>query len=159
MPSRSLTPKQAAFVQQYLVDLNATAAARRAGYSEKTAGKIGFQLLEKTRIQEAIQTAISKAEKRTEITVDYVLSGFKEVVERCLQHEPVLDQNGNETGIWKFNALGANKALEMLGKHLNMFTGNKDNGAEKMDEIMRRMGTLADHVYSPKQRRNLDDFE
>lgn len=49
-----MTPKQQKFVQEYLVDLNATAAARRAGYSEKTANKIGTQLLGKTSIQQAV---------------------------------------------------------------------------------------------------------
>ncbi len=51
----NLTKKQKMFVAEYLVDLNATQAAIRAGYSEKNAGKIGPELLGKTRISEAIQ--------------------------------------------------------------------------------------------------------
>lgn len=69
----SLTQKQKRFVQEYLVDLNATAAAIRAGYSEKTANRIASENLSKPDIQSAIQEAIEKRQKRTEITQDMVL--------------------------------------------------------------------------------------
>ncbi len=68
-----MTPKQQRFVEEYLIDLNATQAAIRAGYSEKTAGKIGFQLLEKTRVAEAIQRAQGKRSRRAMVTQDDVL--------------------------------------------------------------------------------------
>lgn len=68
-----LTAKQAAFVREYLIDLNATQAAIRAGYSPKTARSIGNQLLTKLDIQEAIQAAMKERAKRTEITQDRVL--------------------------------------------------------------------------------------
>lgn len=69
----SLTPKQEAFVREYLIDLNATQAAIRAGYSAKNADKIGSQLLGKTRVSEAVAAAMKEREKRTEITQDMVL--------------------------------------------------------------------------------------
>ena len=69
----ALTEKQARFVAEYLVDLNATEAAKRAGYSEKTAYSIGFENLRKPEIQEAIQAAMDARSKRTEITQDMVL--------------------------------------------------------------------------------------
>ena len=53
----NLTPKQQRFVEEYLIDLNATQAAIRAGYSEKTADSIGLQLLRKTQVAEAIAGA------------------------------------------------------------------------------------------------------
>lgn len=65
-----LTDKQKRFVAEYLVDLNATAAARRAGYSAKTADRIGPELLGKTCVSEAIQDAIQERQQRTEITQD-----------------------------------------------------------------------------------------
>ena len=68
-----MTPKQKRFVEEYLVDLNATQAAIRAGYSEKTAGRIGSQLLVKTCIANSITKAQSKRSVRTEITQDMVL--------------------------------------------------------------------------------------
>ncbi|BBB13642.1 terminase small subunit [Sphingopyxis sp. FD7] len=68
-----LTPKQAIFVIEYLVDLNATQAAIRAKYSARTAEDIGRQLLRKTPVAAAIQKAMDERAKRTEITQDKVL--------------------------------------------------------------------------------------
>lgn len=68
-----LTAKQKAFVNEYLVDLNATQAAIRAGYSPKTAYRTGADNLRKPQIQEEIQKSMKEREKRTEITQDFVL--------------------------------------------------------------------------------------
>lgn len=68
-----LTDKQKRFVEEYLVDLNATQAAVRAGYSEKTAGQIGEQNLKKLEIQDALAKAMAARSERTEITQDMVL--------------------------------------------------------------------------------------
>jgi phage terminase small subunit len=69
----SLTPKQRRFVEEYLVDLNATRAAQRAGYSPQSAGKIASQLLGKTRIQEAIATAQADLSLRVNIRQEQVV--------------------------------------------------------------------------------------
>lgn len=69
----ALTPKQQRFVEEYLVDLNATQAAIRAGYSEKNAGKIGPELLGKTGVSAAIQAAKRRLSERTEITAERIL--------------------------------------------------------------------------------------
>lgn len=71
--ARKLTPKQAEFVRQYLIDLNATQAAIRAGYSERRAMEIGYQQLQKTTVRSAIQAAMDRRAKRTEISADRVL--------------------------------------------------------------------------------------
>lgn len=76
---RGLTPMQARFVEEYLVDLNATQAAIRAGYSAKTAGWIGPQLLGKTHIQERINSAQRERSARTGITADRVLKEISRV--------------------------------------------------------------------------------
>lgn len=68
-----LTKKQKKFCDEYLIDLNATQAAIRAGYSEKTARFIGAENLTKPNIQEYIQQRMNAREKRTEITQDMVL--------------------------------------------------------------------------------------
>lgn len=123
-----LTDKQTAFVREYLVDLNATQAAVRAGYSERTASRIGPQLLGKTWVREAIENAQAKRARRVEVTQDYVLSNLVEVVERTMQRAPVLDRKGEQVtdeegrAVWTFDAKGANRALELLGKHLGIFT-------------------------------------
>ena len=69
-----LTPKQARFVEEYLVDLNATQAAIRAGYSEQTARVIGHENLTKPDIQKAITERRQEMQQRTAITADRVLA-------------------------------------------------------------------------------------
>lgn len=69
----ALTAKQRRFVDEYLIDLNATQAAIRSGYSAKTAEDIGRQLLRKTPVAEALAKRMKDREKRTEITQDKVL--------------------------------------------------------------------------------------
>ncbi|MFK0377834.1 terminase small subunit [Pandoraea sp. NPDC090278] len=68
-----LTKKQQRFVDEYLIDLNATQAAIRAGYSEKTAYAIGAENLSKPQISEAVAERMKDRERRTEITQDRVL--------------------------------------------------------------------------------------
>ncbi|SHO46781.1 terminase small subunit [Anaerocolumna xylanovorans] len=69
-----LTAKQKAFVNEYLIDLNATQAAIRAGYSEKTANEQGARLLANVSISEFISKAMEERSKRTGITADQVLN-------------------------------------------------------------------------------------
>lgn len=130
--SDSLTPKQEKFVQEYLVDLNATRAAIRAGYSEKTAYSIGNENLSKPEIAAAIEAAQAKLSEKTEITQEWVLGNLKNIAERCMQVAPVLDRKGEQVHVenadgdlvpaFVFNAAGATRAVELLGKHIGMFT-------------------------------------
>lgn len=107
----ALTPKQERFVQEYLVDLNATAAARRAGYSTRTADRIDPELLGKTCVSAAIQEARKAREQRTEITQDYVLQKLKEIADQDASDDPGSPLKvGNKI-----------KALELLGKHVGAF--------------------------------------
>ena len=75
----NLTPKQQRFVEEYLIDLNATQAAIRAGYSEKTAKVIAAQNLSKLNVQEAIEEAQSKRAEQTQIDAAYVLKRLVEI--------------------------------------------------------------------------------
>lgn len=68
-----LTAKQAAFVREYLIDMNATQAAIRAGYSERTAEKIGSENLRKPDIKAAVDAALAERSERTKINADWVL--------------------------------------------------------------------------------------
>lgn len=74
-----LTPKQARFVDEYLIDLNATQAATRAGYSAATAGQIGHELLKKPEIEKALAEAQAARAERTRITADTVLRELAKV--------------------------------------------------------------------------------
>lgn len=69
----ALTEKQQRFVEEYLVDLNATQAAIRAGYSAKTAGNIGYEQLGRSDVAEAIAAAQAARAARTQVTADTVL--------------------------------------------------------------------------------------
>jgi phage terminase small subunit len=71
-----LTAKQQRFVDEYLIDLNATQAAIRAGYSAANADKIGPELLGKTRVAEAVQERMKARQQRTEISQDRVLQEY-----------------------------------------------------------------------------------
>lgn len=73
MSVNKLTDKQRKFVDEYLKDMNATAAAERAGYSKKTAMEQGYQLLQKTSVKEYLQKRQADRARRTEITQDMVL--------------------------------------------------------------------------------------
>jgi len=120
-----LTPKQEMFCKEYLIDLNATQAAIRAGYSKKTAKTIGGQNLSKLIIAQRIQVLFNKRAERVEIDGDWVLKKLQKVAERCMQEEAVMvkGDNGMEpTGEFKFDSSGANKSLELIGKHHKLFT-------------------------------------
>ena len=68
-----LTPKQSRFVDEYLIDLNATQAAIRAGYSENCASETGYENLRKPQIQVEIQRALNRRAEQCEITAERVL--------------------------------------------------------------------------------------
>lgn len=101
-----LTPKQAAFVGEYLVDLNATQAAIRAGYSARTADRIGPELLGKTWVAAAISEGMSRRAEKTARTALDVLKDIQDV-----------SREAREGG----DLRTALKGLELEGKHLGMF--------------------------------------
>lgn len=104
-----LTPKQARFVHEYLVDLNATQAAIRAGYKKKNAYQIGSENLRKPQIQAALQEARESREKSSMITAEWVLKEISKIAEN--QEEAARDRL---------------KALELIGKHLGMWERRED---------------------------------
>lgn len=116
-----LTPKQEAFVREYLIDLNATQAAIRAGYSQKTANEQGTENLAKPSIRAKIDAELANRAKRTEITADWVLETIRDTVERCRQGEQVKGRDGAPTGEWRFDSNAVLKGCELLGRHLALF--------------------------------------
>ena len=130
--ARELTMKQKVFVQEYIVDFNAAAAARRAGYSLKTAEVIANQLLNKTLVKSAIEKELKKRNWRTEITAEEIIKDLIEMKNVCLQRVYVTDEKGNKVmdidgnPITTYvNAKEGGKAIELLGKHKALFTDNK----------------------------------
>lgn len=135
------TPKQEHFCEEYLIDLNATQAAIRAGYSEKTAYSAGQRLLRNVEIQNRIAELKAERSKRTEITQDRVvkelaamafakatdyaqIAGNTVFIKSTTELTP--EQQAGIVGIKQTQAgievkLDKTKALEMLGRHLGMF--------------------------------------
>jgi hypothetical protein len=107
-----LTLKQKRFIEEYLIDMNATKAAKAAGYSLKTAYRTGADNLRKPHIAKAIQEAFQERSERNNIRADYVIRNLKRVVEQSINPEDSKRQN----------LAAANRALELLGQHLGMFT-------------------------------------
>jgi phage terminase small subunit len=121
---RPLSDKQKRFVQEYLIDQNATQAYKRAGYKVKNdhvAQTSAHNLLLNSVISEAIKDGMADLAKVTRITAEYVLTRLRENVERAMQIEPVLGKDGIETGEFRYDGAVANKGLELLGKHLGIF--------------------------------------
>jgi len=88
-----MTPKQMLFVKEYLVDLNATAAARRAGYSEKTAKSIGQENLTKPDIAAAIAEATKKNLDGLDVTTERVLKELARIAFADIR--PMFDEDGH----------------------------------------------------------------
>lgn len=142
-----LPPRQRKFVQEYLIDLNATQAAIRAGYSPKAANNVGPRLLVNARVQAAIQQAMSRREKRTEITADRVLnelakiafSDLKDFVEfgpGGIKIKPsdqvdgtvlseVSEMVAKGSAVTSVKLHSKMKALELLSKHLGLAAPEK----------------------------------
>ncbi len=117
--TQELTDKQARFCEEYLIDLNATQAAIRAGYSEKTAREQAAQNLSKLNIQEKIAELKAERSKRTEITQDSVIQELAAVARAEVKGVRAVDKL---------------KALELLGKHLGMFVERYEVNAAEIEK-------------------------
>jgi phage terminase small subunit len=120
-----LTLKQKTFVDEYLIDCNATQAAIRAGYSPKTANRTASENLSKPDIQKAIEIAKQERAKRIKIDSDYVLQQIKEFLDCSFGRNPIkkaVNINGElqSVDIAEYNHAGVAKALELMGKHVNI---------------------------------------
>lgn len=146
----NLTVKQRMFVEEYLIDLNATQAAIRAGYSAKTADQQGSRMLANVKVQQAIAERMAERSKRTGVNQDRVVLELAKVA--FLKMTDVVDRNGaikqdaseddlaciesikykesdNEYGgsvEREVKVASKLKALELLGKHLGMWNDKLD---------------------------------
>jgi phage terminase small subunit len=150
-----LTPKQETFVREYLVDLNATQAAIRAGYSPRTANKQGAQLLAKPAIRAAIAAAKLDRGERLGVEADRVLReiasmAFYDPVDltglgspRDIKHLPEdvrraivgwsWDRNGNFT----IKLADKSKALDQLARHLSLYNDKVE--LQGLDQLAERL--------------------
>lgn len=164
-----MTKKQKKFVEEYLIDLNATQAAIRAGYSPDTAGSIGSENLKKPEIRVRIEKAMAERSKRTGINQDRIIEelakiallnpknliNFEEatVKEEATEEDlaaissirvkcfPTKDGEEIEREVKMYDKA---KALELLGRHLGMFKDKVEvSGLEeekkKLDDILQQI--------------------
>lgn len=145
-----LPEKRRRFVEEYLIDRNGTQAAIRAGYSPKSATEQASSLLRIPNVAAVVEEASKETSEACAITAEYVLTSLKAVADRCMQATPVMvfsregpvqkiDEDGN--AVWEFDSQGANKALELLGKHKKLFTDKVEasgpNGAPLVEVVIR----------------------
>jgi phage terminase small subunit len=139
----TLTAKQKRFADEYLIDLNATAAYKRAGYKGQgnSAEVTASRLLSNHKVAKYVQEAMDKRSNDLGIDAKYVLTTIKETIDRCRQVHPVLDRKGEQVYVkvgeedgaelvpaFMFDATGVLKGAELLGKHLKMFTDKIEHG-------------------------------
>lgn len=141
-----LTPKQQRFVSEYLIDMSATQAAIRAGYSARTANEQGARLLAKASVRQAVDAAIAERQKRTEITQDMVVAELAKIAfgdqrdvmewgprgvklrdsKNLTDEQAAIVAEVTETitiagGTLKLKTHDKVGALKLLGEHLGMF--------------------------------------
>jgi phage terminase small subunit len=131
----ALTPKQQRFVDEYLIDLNATQAAIRAGYAQKAAYATGAENLKKPQIAAAIAAKQAVRSERTEVTQDMVVAG--------LLTEARLDGEGSSHSA-RVQAWG------LLARHLGMLTDKVKVTGEvtAVTEVMVRTREEADALLA-----------
>ena len=136
----ALTEKQKAFVREYLVDLNATAAAKRAGYSEKTAYSVGNENLTKPEISKAIQKAMQERQERTQVTQDMVVQEISKVAFKDAA-------DFSESELKYANKL---KALDMLARHVGLYAGGANTPKDEIhdDGLSKSLKELAKELES-----------
>lgn len=127
----ALTAKQERFVAEYLIDLNATQAAIRAGYSEKSARSQGHRLLTNADIETAIQEARAERSDRTEVTQDRVLEELARIGFGNLQN--ILTPAGNlkAVGDWDEDAARSISSLEIITRP----GGVDENGEREVEHV------------------------
>nr|DAQ58277.1 MAG TPA: Terminase small subunit [Caudoviricetes sp.] len=162
----AITEKQKKFVEEYLIDLNATQAAIRAGYSVKNAGKIGHELLEKTRISNEITKKIAERSRRTGINADRVLIELAKIAfvnadDVIESKDATLKENASRDDLAAIQSIKVKtfgedgvereikladkiKALDMLGRHLGMW--NDKLQVSGMEEEQKKLGDILDQL-------------
>ena len=175
-----MNPKQKRFADEYLIDLNATAAYKRAGYNSKgqAAEANAARLISKDKVAHYVKSELAKRSEDLGIDQKYVLTVIKETVDRCRQARPVLDKKGNPIMVetpdgelapaFVFDATNVIKGSELLGRHVGIkgFVKETDTPPpptidirvimdEKMLEAARRIAYLlargSEIVVNPKR--------
>jgi len=115
-----LTDKQSRFISEYLIDLNATQAAIRAGYSEKTSKQTGCENLAKPDIQEAIQAAQQEIAEANNITVIDIADMHKEAFEMARDKEQSSAMTSSARNLSELLGFLVHKTQEISDRVINV---------------------------------------
>lgn len=142
-----LNERQRVFAREYVLTLrNGAEAARRAGYSPRTAKQISSRLLTNVDVRDEIEAVRARFTEESGLDRPYVLAKLQSLIERGMQEVPVRDREGNETGEYTFQGAVANKALETLIKLLGMeapVSVQASGPISRLDELSARRERLA----------------
>lgn len=158
-----LTAKQRRFCDEYLVDLNATSAAIRAGYSERTAEQIGYQLLQKTSVQKQIKQRMDDRSKRIELSQDFVINelmaiasvkatDYAHIVEKAAMAEidgkmvQLYDVNGNPVMYKTVEPVLTEELTDIQKKALSVIKKGRDGFEIKPYDKVRVLELLGRHL-------------
>lgn len=158
-----LSPKLKRLADEYLIDLNATQAAIRAGYSPKTAYSIGCEYIKKPEVKKYLAERQAELEEKTHITQEWVLMELAKIAGAnitdfaSVQNEHVFVKDTDDIPLEKLGALAGVKqgrygievqqydrlkALELIGRHIGMFkdkmelSGAVNTNSEKLDNLV-----------------------
>jgi phage terminase small subunit len=119
-----LNPRYLAFCEEYIKDHNGAQAAIRAGYSRRTANVQASKLLTIPSIAEKIAVMQALTAQRNAVDADWVLKRLRQVHRLAIEGNPIFEK-GQEVGR-KIDFGGANRALELIGKHIGMFVERRE---------------------------------
>lgn len=140
--ARKLTDKQQRFVEEYLIDLNATQAAIRAGYSVKTANEQGSQNLAKLSIQQAIAERMAERSRRTGVNQDRVVLELAKIA--FVKMTDIVDSEGNIKGDAAEDDLACIESVKY--KHSDTDTGYSEEREVKIASKLKALELLGKHL-------------
>jgi phage terminase small subunit len=167
-----VTPRQSAFVREYLIDLNATQAAIRAGYSAKSAEVTASRLLSDAKVAAAVQAGMDKRANKLEISADRVL----EEISRMAFYDPatlgisgihgpadiaklpedvrraIVGWSWDKAGNFTLKLADKLNALDKLGRHLKLFTDKVEHTGKDGASLADEMASAAIRVQERLQR-------
>ena len=174
--TKKITDQQRSFVEHYTLSFDATKAARQAGYSDKTAGQLGYQLLQNPSIRDEIDKIIEKNAKRHSELRFRVIRELARIGFANIKDFGTFDKNGfhvhssddledeltaaiqefhvtetDKSRSVKFKLASKEKALEMLGRHLGMFSDRIEVEGLAPFVIQRRDGSTVELGAKPKK--------
>jgi phage terminase small subunit len=126
-PAVKAAHKREIFIQEYLVDLNATRAAVVAGYAARGASVRGSNLLREPGVARAVAERLEARGKTRELDAAQVLADLRRLVDGCLTPVAVKDDEGRVVGFKPCNATGAARGLELLGRSLGLYVDRQEN--------------------------------